>query len=105
MKREQYIIVKPEAKLWVGPCDNFIHAFTAGRALPDPEKWLIVKASAFRRIAGNESALWFHLQKPKPMRGNTAHTQYRGPLSAKDVTNREKNRLREAHRRLVKNVD
>ena len=105
MEREQHILVKPEAKLWVGPCESFIHAFITMRQLPSPEKWFIAKAGEYRRITAIKSKLWFHLQKPAPMRTNSAHTQYRGPLSVKDVANREKNRLREARRRLVKNVD
>lgn len=59
-------LIRPESKIWIGPCVDFIHAFRQWLNISDRENWYIVedRSSARHRYDQN----WLKLSDPLPRR-------------------------------------
>ncbi len=93
-----WIVIKPSSKLWVGICESFVHAFITMRQLPEPELWFIARSLEHRLIIEGKGG-WVHYAEPVPLRRNSNHLPYRGPLSVRDKEIREGRRLYEQAKR------
>lgn len=61
----KWIVYRPDSRIWVGMCVNFVHANATRRKMPEPEKWLLgCEYEHQLKIKGRGG--WVHLAEPGP---------------------------------------
>lgn len=92
----QYIVYRPTDYIWVGPCKDFVQAFSTWLHVPDRDNWFIGRAEE-HQLAIKGRGRWLKASDARPPR--TERAPYRGPLSEKDIAERERRAKRERDRR------
>ena len=94
----KYIVYRPDAFLWVGLCDSFMHAFSTWSHLPDPDSWFIGRAVEYQLIVKGRGK-WVKFDNARPWRKGIS-MPYRGPLTEDDIQLRRMRAINERKRRI-----